>query len=122
MLKNYVPSDWETVTDHTLVFDDGRGNGLCFYCDEDGNLLDPNPAALRNLEWAKGHPENYVRAGKFIHRERRIRTPAHGTCECGQEILLVSDYMGACNCPNCGRWYNLFGQELLPPEQWEEDW
>jgi hypothetical protein len=30
--------------------------------------------------------------------------------------------MGANECPHCGQWYNVFGQELLPPDQWEEDY
>jgi hypothetical protein len=29
--------------------------------------------------------------------------------------------MGACQCENCGQWYNIFGQELIDPEYWE-DW
>ena len=27
--------------------------------------------------------------------------------------------MGAFECA-CGQWYNMFGQELNPPEDWEE--
>lgn len=44
--------------------------------------------------------------------------PAHAICECGQEILLVHD---AQECWNCGRLHNMFGQELLPREQWDPD-
>jgi hypothetical protein len=42
-------------------------------------------------------------------------------CEqCGKEFKLQDHYCGACECPNCGEWYNLCGQHLNPPEQWEE--
>lgn len=47
--------------------------------------------------------------------------PAHALCKCGQEILLQDDYLGCCQCPNCGQWYNMFGQEVLDPSKWEED-
>lgn len=30
--------------------------------------------------------------------------------------------MGACQCPKCGKWYNIFGQALLDPEFWEDDY
>lgn len=48
------------------------------------------------------------------------KPPAYGTCHCGGTVELTDEYMGACECPNCGQWYNLFGQELLPPDMWEE--
>ena len=49
------------------------------------------------------------------------KEPAHGTCICGEEVSLWDQYYGACECPKCGRWYNLFGQELVAPEHWETD-
>ena len=50
--------------------------------------------------------------------------PATGVCECGHRIALWDEYMGACECPHCGRWYNLFGQELNHPDTWRngDDW
>ena len=48
--------------------------------------------------------------------------PAIMRCEnCGTEFDLTDEYYGACQCPECGQWYNLFGQTLLPPDEWEED-
>ncbi len=59
--------------------------------------------------------------GPVVNEFQRIYTkPAVGRCECGAEVELRNQYMGACECSGCGRWYNLFGQELLPPEQWEQ--
>ena len=62
--------------------------------------------------------KNYVPSQKI----NGYREPAHGICRCGEEVTLIDEYMGSCQCENCGQWYNLFGQELLPPNQWEEDW
>lgn len=47
--------------------------------------------------------------------------PAHAICECGTEIILEDEFLGTCQCPVCGRWYNMFGQEVLDPEEYEED-
>ena len=40
------------------------------------------------------------------------------TCDCGSTV-----YLGrfTCECENCGRLYNSFGQELAPPDEWDED-
>ena len=127
MLKHYTPSEWKDVIEYNLVFDDGRGNGLCFACDKAGNLLPfddeaVNEARRRNRDTALLHPEKYVRFNKIVKETRRYSEPAHGLCDCGEEVYLYNQYMGACECPGCGKWYNLFGQELLPPDQWGEDY
>ena len=125
MLKNYVPSKYRTVVDYNLVFDDGCGNGFSFPCDADGKLLkskEENPAAHANLHYCIEHPDRFERFNKLIATERRVYDNAHGTCVCGNEVELWDSYLGACQCEKCNRWYNLFGQELLPPENWEEDY
>ncbi len=51
----------------------------------------------------------------YSKRERYVSTvsePAKVKCRCGQKFFLTNDYLGACSCPKCGSWYNLFGQEL----------
>ena len=37
---------------------------------------------------------------------------------------LFNQYLGACECPKCGQWYNLSGQELNPVNTWSQgdDW
>ena len=47
--------------------------------------------------------------------------PDRGICVCGAEVYLDRDnsYLAAVQCPKCGKWYNLFGQELLPPDEWD---
>ena len=124
MLKNYIPASHHTVTEYELVFDDGVFNGYGFPCDANGKLLqseEENPVAHENMRRCLEHPERFVRFNKILKHERRARDNAHGTCSCGHEVELWDQYMGACQCEKCGRWYNLFGQELVAPEYWEED-
>ena len=47
--------------------------------------------------------------------------PAVGKCGCGAEVVLdpTGSYLGAVRC-DCGKWYNIFGQELKYPKYWEE--
>lgn len=47
---------------------------------------------------------------------------ATALCSCGEIIELRNQHLGACECPNCGQWYNLFGQTLKNPRHWEEDY
>ena len=57
---------------------------------------------------------------EFTKHEWTYMNPAIGICSCGRDVVLDSDYQGAVRC-ECGKWYNLFGQELKDPEYWEED-
>lgn len=125
MIKSFVPSEWKESVDYALCFDDGGHNGFGFPCDENGNLLpDLQQAALDNHVWCLDHPERFKRFNYVEKRTHRYKEYAHGVCECGQPIELWDQYLGACECPACGRWYNLFGQELNPPETWSDgdDW
>lgn len=42
----------------------------------------------------------------------------NGECYCGGTVQLLFDTN---ECFNCGRLYNSVGQQLRPPEEWEED-
>lgn len=116
MLKNYVPSKIEHLVEYELCFDDGHNNGYGFPCDASGNLL--NEEQRETVAWLLERPQMFSRFNEVVRFERKYREPARGTCICGRELTLYDEYYGACSC-ECGRWYNLFGQELLPPEQWE---
>lgn len=124
MLKDIIRGEWITDRSYELVFDDGHGNGFGFPCDAQGNV-DPTKlpdAACENLQYCMAHPEKFVRFNEVIVRKQSWREPDKGTCRhCGQLVELVNEYYGACQCPKCGQWYNLFGQELLPPKEWEMD-
>ena len=123
MIQNYNPSHIEEYETYEVVFDDGHNNGYGFPCDVHGNILpDLNECAKENYAYCMSHLDEYVRANEVITRHRRVREPATGTCHCGNEVVFYAGYYGACQCDQCGQWYNLFGQELLPPDEWEEDY
>lgn len=124
MLSNYTPASFQVIEEYELVFDDGHLNGFGFPCDSTGALLEPvlqNTQAVENYHRCLQTPERFVRFNKVIKFTRRYKTNAHGTCSCGNEVELHDALYGACSCDKCGRWYNLFGQELQPPENWELD-
>lgn len=121
MLKNMIPRKRKTIIRFELVFDDGHNSGFGFPCDEDGNLENLHECAKKNLEWCKAHPEEFVRYNEVVAFRQSYTEPARGTCVCGATVILEDQYYGACQCPNCERWYNLFGQSLLPPDQWHND-
>ena len=121
MLKNIIESEYKTIVEFELTFDDGEGNGFGFPCDASGNVSPDLPeAAKKNLAYCLEHPDKFYRWNKVVKSSRRFREPARGRCSCGREVILVDEYYGACMC-ECGKWYNLFGQELLAPEYWEDD-
>ena len=124
MLQNFQKKSYETIIDREIVFDDGIFNGYGFPCDEEGIILkECDPCAIKNYHWCLQHPEKFVRYNKVIETKRTGTNPAHGTCKCGEEVYLYGNgYYGAWECPNCGQWYNYFGQEINPPEEWEEDY
>ena len=121
MLKNYVGREHKKEIHFSLEFTDGHGNGYSFPCDAAGNVFPLEYQCARdNLQYCLDHPEEFE-VWKEVQREvRKYTEPAHGTCSCGREVYLWDQYYGACEC-ECGKWYNLFGQELLPPDQWELD-
>lgn len=121
MLKNMAPRERKTTIEFLLAFDDGQNNGFAFPCDGEGNVKNITPEAVENLAWCKEHPEAFVRYGEVITIRQTYTEPARGTCECGEQVVLEEQYYGACECPKCGRWYNLFGQAILPPDMWEEE-
>lgn len=53
----------------------------------------------------------------------RNRTANIGKCDCGCEFPLIClPPLYACDCPECGKWYNTSGQELKNPSEWEMDY
>lgn len=126
MLKNYTQKEWHTIVEHELIFYYDENGGFGFPCDASGNVTisELSPYAMSNLNYCMTHPEEFKIFAKVETEKRRVCDPAHGTCECGNEVYLFDMYMGACECPECGRWYNLFGQELNPPSTWDsgDDW
>lgn len=121
MLDNFVPAKRVANVFFEKAFDDGKNNGFGFPCDENGNLMEMSEAGRRNYEWCMNNPDKFVRFNKIIKYTNWYTQPAHGTCSCGCDVNLFDEYYGACECPECGKWYNMSGQELVSPEYWEED-
>ena len=121
MLKNFVEREPKTDVTYSLEFDYADGSGFAFDCDAKGNVFPLEyECARENLKHCLEHPEEFEEWKRVRRYVNHYTEPAHGTCTCGREVYLIDQYYGACEC-ECGRWYNLYGQELLPPEQWETD-
>lgn len=118
MLKDLIPSRVEISIEYALVFDDGHNNGYAFPCDEHGNLQPLSDAGLQSLAFCRNNSNDFQRSGEVVVSRIKNRIPAHGICICGEEVYLTGSYFGATSCPNCNRWYNTCGQELLPPDEW----
>ena len=122
MLKNIVPRQTKELVEFSIEFTDAEGSGYTFPCDSAGNVQLDNDAARTNYRYALAHPEMFPNQfNEFVRRSRTVVEPAHGTCVCGEEVTLEDTYRGACQCPNCGQWYNLFGQALIDPQYWEDE-
>lgn len=123
MLKIINPRHTEEIVDYRIEFTDADGNGCSFPCDENGTLLPfATDAAEKNYNNSLAHPELFAIYNKFKTYRRTFTVPAVARCHCGSKVTLENQYQGACECPECGRWYNLFGQELINPEGWESDY
>lgn len=121
MLKIIKERTPETITEYYIeyTYKDDPDAGFCFPANRDGT-----PAFDKMPPEAKANYERCLTNKCLTEAEFKayIRTyinPAVGKCICGREVVLDSDYMGAVRC-DCGRWYNLFGQELRDPKYWEE--
>ena len=109
-----------------------------FYSHEDGGYGFPcdgygNPLFDQMTETAQ---ENYKRCIKlgaehfpygFEKVERHVsrwRENNSGICYCGKRIELYDEYLGGCECPHCGQWWNLSGQPMNDPDTWRDgpDW
>ena len=124
-MSKIIKSAW---TEHSIIYTHEFGDengGFSFRCDEKGNLLpDLCKEAVVNFVRCKNGEIEYM--GKPItylgicKNEREIRHRALIECDCGTRFELSNTYMGACECPECGQWYNLFGQKLNNPRYWED--
>ncbi len=109
---------------YRLAFDDADipGSGYSFPCDKDGRVLWESVScpdiARKNLAVCKAHPERWTadsRDGRVVQIIRRVR---YGVCPyCGRRVY----FGGSSTECECGQWYNVFGQEIKPPENWEDD-
>ena len=107
---------------YSLDFDyRGRndGSGFSFDCTKDGVCISHNDVVAENYQKCLNGTYDVIPQGIRTHEDTYMEN-AIGICEvCDREIELRSEYCGACEC-ECGQWYNLSGQALMPPELWEE--
>lgn len=123
MLSNIVRPERKLEVTYGLNFLVDAGGGCEFPCDANGNvkLSSMTEAAIQNYKDCLAHPEKFPYAFNEVHKYSRwTKNTPYGTCHCGERVYLFNEYMGACQCPKCGQWYNLFGEELLPPSDWED--
>lgn len=118
MIRNYVPAHLEETREKFLEFLNEDGCGYSFDLDENDRPILQTEAAKTSWELCQ---KAYPNGGRKKVWTNRFRVPAKGTCQCGFDITLCGDYYGATECDRCGRWYNVWGEEILPPEMWEEN-
>lgn len=106
------------IEEHSIEFRDAEGAGFAFDADKSGNVILHNDCQRENYEYALAHPELYQVYAEHTVRRYSITEPAVGVCICGEEVTLEDRYLGACQCGNCGQWYNTYGTALIPPEYW----
>ena len=128
MINNFKRGKWvETVSYEVRFYFDSTG-GFAFPCDENGNLLTnkiKNPAAIENYKWCLENKDKFhYYFNQVVQVKSSYRENNTGTCHCGNHMELYNEYLGACECPKCHQWYNIFGQELKNPETWPDgdDW
>lgn len=127
MIRDYKAAWSEYAPRYEVRFFDHPDGGFAFNCDKDGNVNEAklSEAALRNYRFAMSNPDKFPFGWNEVEKiNDYIRHPATGKCACGKTIELINVYMGACDCPHCGRWYNVFGDELKDPRTWKngDDW
>ena len=98
--------------------------GFAFPCDKDGKLLPGlTDTAKANCEKLMAGDPNYD--APVIREEKYVEiSDAEAVCECGKKITLYDQYLGACECPYCGRWHTMSGEVCIPAEEWSslDDW
>lgn len=122
MLTNITPRHYYEKVYYTYDYETSRNCGFTFPCNSDGTIDETSLLlpAIENLKYCRENPDKFEWQGIVKHNQH-CTDPAYGTCSCGNTVVLIDQYYGACECEKCGKWYNLFGQELLKPEYWEID-
>ena len=128
MIENFKSGEYIKKTYYEVRFYYDAGGGFAFPCDKNGKILvnkNTNPAAIENYKWCLENKEKFKWCfNDVVEIHQSWKEPNTGTCHCGQKMELINEYMGACECPRCGQWYNIWGQELKNPDTWSngDDW
>lgn len=113
-----------TEKSYWINFDrkDDSSCGFIFPANSDGTpALDKMPEEAKTNYFAcEANTDEFDRW--LEEREEQVVDYAVGRCKCGAEVELFDGaWMGAVQCEKCGKWYNIYGQELIDPEYWEDD-
>ena len=120
IIKEREPKE---IISYSLDFDyrDNSGGGFTFPCNQHGEILEDKMSQTAIDNYHRCLRDNRLTL-PYVHTHKDYWVePAVGECVCGEEVVLENQYMGACQCPKCGQWYNIYGQSLIPPEYWEDD-
>lgn len=122
-LKDIKQSYVERIEEYAWSYEwiDFPGAGFYFDCDKDGNIFEDRleAPALENLRFCRENVGIKVIERGLVDFSHNYRHPAEGTCVCGRTVVLYADYGHGIDC-DCGRIYNMSGQELAPRSQWED--
>lgn len=115
-----TPKKLSAYYTHDFLFDRNRGFGFC--CDSEGKILveKNTPEAIKNYEWCLNNLDKF-KYDEIVKHWVMTGGERVGHCHCGREFDMYDQYLGTCECPNCGQWYNLMGQEVLAPYQYNPD-
>lgn len=119
IIKHSGHREW---TEYTLHFDyvgAPRYCGYAFDCDQNGNVNESklSDCARGSLAECRANANGIYQPGRVEKFDRAVFEYAEGRCECG-EIVILDRFTNPCDC---GRDYNMFGQELAPRDQWGEE-
>ena len=119
IIKERTP---ETIVDYTIEFfyKNDPDAGFCFPANKDETPAFEKMCTEAKVNYERCLTDVRLTGPEFTVNKRTYINPAVGKCICGVEVVLECDHSGAVRC-DCGRWYNLFGQELRDPKYWEED-
>ena len=120
MLKIIKERELKEETYYTYDFNRNDGGGFTLPCNENGEVK-LNECNKESYEFCLKRRKDFAWEGIIKHKINYWE-PAVGQCSCGEKLLIEAQYMGAFQCPKCKQWYNLFGQKLIPPNEWEEDY
>lgn len=123
MLKIIKERTPETIIDYTIEYSykDDPEAGFWFPALKNGEPDFDAMCPEMRANYESCLTDDRLTEPEFKVNKRTYINPAIGECSCGREVVLDVDYNGAVMC-DCGKWYNLFGQELRDPEYWEEDY
>jgi hypothetical protein len=111
MLKMKTPRTRRESFEYRLLFErvEHPGSGYSFDCTKEGKLLPLTETAKGS--WDLAQDRKVFREPTIEEYVNRWTEPAVGTCSCGHDVTLHDPLTNLCDC---GRAYNMSGQEVDP--------